>query len=283
MLYKKGRYFSTLFFYLKIFINIFVKKGNMSKTKVFLDYTTEFNDFEKKILKQIHRMYKNKDIMKFKVWDVAIDFIENFDLGYKEAYDLANTYYYSKERLFREYIPNRKVSANSNIFFNKLSDFIESFFSSDSSKFENIDIKFKGDEKGYIDMGVKVESAYNGFWINLEPTEEMREYYGWRYLEERNVRAFIRLYKIGLDGEKNTQYFYGNEIFEHIDQNKYLVETEIKYGYGEDEKDILFNQYFNYPEKYTLKSIFDTFRHIINTTLSEVQKKTLNVDPLDLV
>ena len=283
MLYKKGRYFSTLFFYLKIFINIFVKKGNMSKTKVFLDYTTEFNDFEKKVLKQIHRMYKNKDIMKFKVWDVAIDFIENFDLGYKEAYDLANTYYYSKERLFREYIPNRKVSANSNIFFNKLSDFIESFFSSDSSKFENIDIKFKGDEKGYIDMEVKVESAYNGFWINLEPTEEMREYYGWRYLEERNVRAFIRLYKIGLDGEKNTQFFYSDEVFEHVDQNKYLVETEIKYGYGEGEKDIDFNQYFNYPEKYTLKSISDTFRHIINTTLSEVQKKTLNVEPLDVI
>ncbi len=283
MFYKKGRYFSTLFFYLKIFINIFVKKGNMSKTKVFLDYTTEFNDFEKRVLKQIHKMYKNKDIMQFKVWDVAIDFIENFDLGYKEAYDLANTYYYSKERLFREYLPNRKVSANSSILFNKLSYFIESFFSSDSSKFENIDIKFKGDEKGYIDMEVKVESAYNGFWINLEPTEEMREHYGWRYLEERNVRAFIRLNKIGLDGEKITEYFYGDEIFEHVDQNKYSVETEIKYGYGEPEKEILFNQYFNYPEKYTLKSIFDTFSHIINTTLSEVQKKTLNVEPLDFV
>jgi hypothetical protein len=63
----------------------------------------------------------------------------------------------------------------------------------------------------------------------------------------------------------------------------YLINTLIIYGYGEGEKDILFNQYFNYPEKYTLKSIFDTFIHIINTTLSEVQKKTLNVDPLDLV
>lgn len=283
MLYKKGRYFSTLFFYLKIFINIFVKKNNMSKKKVFLDYTTEFNDFEKKVLRQIHRMYKNKDIMKFKVWDVAIDFIENFGLGYKEAYDLANTYYYNKEQLFREYLPTKKVSANSDILFNKLNDFIDLFITSDSSLFENIDIKFKGDEKGYIDMEVVSDSGYNGFWVNLNPTEEMGEYYDWRYLEKRDMRLFLRMYKIGLDGEKNDKYFFGDDVFENIGQDKFLVETEIKYGYGGNEKDIVFNQYFNYPEKYTIKDIFSTFRDIINKTLSEVQKKTLNVEPLEQI
>jgi len=255
----------------------------MSKKKVFLDYTTEFNDFEKKVLRQIHRMYKNKDIMKFKVWDVAIDFIENFGLGYKEAYDLANTYYYNKEQLFREYLPTKKVSPNSDILFDRLNDFIDLFITSDSSLFENIDIKFKGDEKGYIDMEVVSDSAYNGFWVNLHPTEEMGEYYDWRYLEKRDMRFFLRMYKIGLDGEKNDKYFFGDDVYENIGQDKFLVETEIKYGYGEGEKDIVFNQYFNYPEKYTLKDIFSTFRDIINKTLSEVQKKTLNVEPLEQI
>jgi len=266
-----------------IFICILVKISNMSEKKLFLDYTTEFNDFEKRLLRQIHNMYKNKDIMQFNTWDVAIDFIENFDLGYKEAYDLANTYYYNKEKLFREYIPTKKVSANSQIFFDKLNEFIQLFISSDSSLFENIDIKFKGDEEDYIDMEVVGDSAYNGFWFNLDPTEEMSAQYGWYYLEKRSVRFRNSIHKVGLGGEKNDKFYFGDEVFENIDQDKFLVETEIKYGYGDGENDILFKQYFDYPEKYTLKDIFSTFRDIINKTLSEVQKKTLKVEPLEQV
>ena len=253
----------------------------MSKKKTFLDYTTEFNDFEKKILKQIHKMYKDKNIMEYKVWDVAIDFIEQFGLGYKEAYELSNSYYYNKDYLFNEYRTYKKVSANSYIFFENFNKFIERFFSSEMSKFENIDLRFKGDNID-LENAVNVQTLYKGFYVELEPIEidDENEYYNWRYRNNRIVRFNINFHKIDLNGEKTDKYYYSDEESKFVDQNKFLVEIEIKYGYSDDSNNILIKKYIDYPEKLTLENIFKLFRDVINDSLSEVKTNTLKIEPL---
>ena len=276
MLYKKGRYFSTLFFYLKIFINIFVKKDNMSEKKIFLDYTTEFDDFEKRVLKQIHKVYKDTSLLDYRIWDVAIDLIEYYNLDYKHAYELSNTYYYNKEKLFSKLERQRKEVSNSYLFFHFLSDIINEWIEKEGNNLPVVPVKYKDEKIPIVESSINLSNAYKGFRCYIEPIDEEYDKYSYFELKTRYINTYFIFSKINKEGKKDDNFYYGDEEIKNIDQNKLLL--ELQYDIRDTSKGNIIEKYYNYPEKLSkesmmkfLDNVLEDYYSFLKTTDFEVK------------
>ena len=237
----------------------------MSDVKTYLDYTTEFNDFEKRVLKQIHKLYKNTDYKDYSIWDVAIDFIENFDLDYKDAYDLSNTYYYNRTTLFSPLEPKRRESALSYLFFRFYSNLIDEWIKTKSGNIPNVVINYDDEKIKSVDSQIDIFSSYQGFRLWFEPTEEEFDKYSYLELTDRYGNFYLKFSKIDKEGKVDDSFYYGDrEEKEKVDQNKFLVNIEYNIKNGDKNT---FQKYYDYPKKLSKETFFKLFDNILEDLL----------------
>ena len=84
-----------------------IKKKYVLLESLLIDTSDEFNENEKRIMKLIHKKYGNTTPnYSISVYDVAAWLIDDFDLSYEVAFELAKTYYWQGSKLFKELFPD---------------------------------------------------------------------------------------------------------------------------------------------------------------------------------
>ena len=90
-----------------------IKKKHVLLESLLIDTIGEFTPQEKKLLSVLHHKFgagsgKIERSWDFNKWEAAAFLIEFFETPYDVAHDLASTYYWNGEELFKEYKSLRK-------------------------------------------------------------------------------------------------------------------------------------------------------------------------------
>jgi hypothetical protein len=227
---------------------------------IVIDTTDEFNPFEKKILKKFFKTHGLEG--DFDVYDNAALLIEELEMGYQEAFNLANTFSNKRDILFSETSSLRSDFDKSRVFFRyvdkeikRLSEDVERAGTIEEKK---IDINISGDE--VTNRTVRLWDSYNGFILYLpldyRYEREMRE--------QKSLLVYVMLEKILL-----ASYDYDNNIFR----------VNVMYSIGEStgEKKPLTSFEWEYPENITKESIYQTVNDIYENVKRQISSFTFSM------
>ena len=100
-----------------------IKKKNLILEALLIDKIDEFTPQEKRLLSVLHKKFgmgsgKLEKSWDFDKWSAAAYLIEFFEVPYDVAHSLTSTYYWSGEKLFKEYEPIRRHDNRSDLFMN---------------------------------------------------------------------------------------------------------------------------------------------------------------------
>ena len=284
---KKGRVFYPFLFY-RIFIIIFVtmriKKKYVLLESLLIDTSDEFNENEKRIMKLIHKKYGNTTPnYSISVYDVAAWLIDDFDLSYEVAFELAKTYYWQGSKLFKEFEPLRKKWPIAEIFFSKLGEFTGEFAKSfPDDIYGRVEIKIKGDE-GFNDVrDIRIWGGYSSltFWM-VFPFYRISDGFRSTYIDTPTSDA--RLIKVNiefnlLDNEGNAvKPSWRTEEYENgtYNLNEFLVSVKYKVGENENKDfDKLMEFKVPFPKPLTKQSVMDIFKKVTEDVKQKIQTTT---------
>ena len=148
-----------------------IKKKYVLLESRLIDVSSEFTPQEKRILEMLYKKY-GVSTSNFNMWNVAIELIEDFNLDYETAYSLARTFSWSARELFSEFQPIRKTMPVYNLFFENISNLIESYSKNNENNF-TVRLKFNGDvgTESLENRQVSLNSGYRGFYMYI-PLEQ---------------------------------------------------------------------------------------------------------------
>jgi len=233
-----------------------------------IDLSNEFNPLEIKVLKKFYQLYGLDE--SFDIFDAAALLIEEMELDYQTAFDLVNTFYFNRNRLFSEPEKLKYRTSKAELFFRYLNDFIKEM----SEEKESLQIITINTLDGPEDRSISVWELYNKFalYISYSFTQQSNSGLSWdefRELDRKNtIRVsadFKKLY------DKTATYLYNDENFE-------LVLTQ---RVGEENSDeIIDTIIMPYPESITKQSISELVENVWLMTKNYAEKTIFNVNKL---
>lgn len=204
---------------------------------ILLDDLTNYSDFEKKILKSLHKRYKDRSIYDLTVHEIAEDLHEKWGLPIDASYKMAKVYNYKRDTLFSEDIHSFDIK-NSEILDKNFDKIIRKYISTLT------------DDR----IGELVDKANNKY-----------ELYLWSGYQSFTIycRSSIKTFTV------NNAVSFKNDKGEYLD--KCII--TIKYKTSEDETGEIGTYEFELPEKLDnnlimewVKSMVEFIKDILSRT-----------------
>ena len=258
-----------------------IKKKHVLTEALLIDVTNEFSSLEKKIFKIFRKKFGEGGYAAgFDRWAAAAWLIENMDYNHDDAYDLALTYWYNGDKLFKEAEPLRKKEDRGYIFNRALHNFSEEY---KDEKGENsigeIPIKWE-DPNNLLGNGNKFTSntesflwtGYRGFNIYV-PFDGMLTSYrtSYEFRETTTIFGRVKYSEVGKETTDEHNKFYQVEF-----------DIERKNIYGENE--IVFKEIEkrDIPSPINKNVIYDIFANDINKMVDLMKNRTFVLPENDI-
>ena len=272
-----------------------IKKKYVLLESRLIDVSSEFTPQEKRILEMLYKKY-GVSTSNFNMWNVAIELIEDFNLDYETAYSLARTFSWSARELFSEFQPIRKTMPVYNLFFENISNLIESYSKNNENNF-TVRLKFNGDvgTESLENRQVSLNSGYRGFYmyIPLEQyieTEYRRYYVTGEDHDFRTLSVSINFNPIDLNGEIRELSYFSSDESEDVNTEEFMV--TVRYRditqsiYDDSSQTKLMSFKVPYPKPLTKENILNTFDSIIKDILDYMSNTTFDLPegakPIDI-
>jgi hypothetical protein len=194
---------------------------------ILLDDLTNYSDFEKKILKSLHKRYKDISIYDLTVHEIAEDLHEKWGLAIDDAYKMSKVYNYKRDALFSENIHSFDIK-NSEILDKNFDKIIRNYIST-----------LTDDEIGEL-----VDKINNKYELFLWSGYQSFTIYG-----RNNIKTFT----------VNNAVKFTNNKGEYLDK----CNIKIKYKTSEDETGELGTYEFELPEKLDNNSIMEWVKSMV--------------------
>ena len=180
-----------------------IKKKDIILEATLLDASSEFNPQEKKLLQVIHKKFGvSQPMHNFDRWVAAGWLIEHFGVSHDVAFDMALTYWWHGDKLFKEYEPIRKMENRGYLFVRALQKIIAQFKEERGENFiGNFNIAWN-DSKRLFDTNkesfvsnspVVFWDGYNGFNLYITLEDKYYERYDLPYSGRRNGTIMVHV------------------------------------------------------------------------------------------
>ena len=123
-----------------------IKKKNILLESLLIDTIGEFTPQEKKLLSVLHNKFgmgsgKIEKSWNFDKWKAAAYLIEYFETPYDIAHNLASTYYWNGDKLFKEYETLWKKNNRSDLLMNfAFRDILDEYIESNKNEEDNFNL-----------------------------------------------------------------------------------------------------------------------------------------------
>jgi hypothetical protein len=235
-----------------------IKKKYVLLESMLIDLTDKLTPFQKKILKVLHKKYK--DLAWVSQWDASIFLIEELDVDYQDAYDLIQTYSRFRDVLFKEVSDFYEKASVPHVFFMNIGKALESYKNNLADGEHLNDAVFKWDKEPYEENHEVVLWTYSSSFI-LYFTPE----FSWRN-DKRRVLVETSLSQI----DDNDKEF---KVTITIKRSR----EESSSASDKDEK--LFTEFTHpYPDRVTKSSLYDIIDGLIIDVLMRVTSTTHEED-----
>ena len=262
-----------------------IKKKYVLLESRLIDVSSEFTPQEKRILEMLYKKY-GVSASDFNMWQVAVELIEDFNLDYETAYSLARTYSWSARELFSGFQPIRKTMPAYKLFFENMSNVLESYSKSNENNF-TVRIKFDGDvgTETLENRRVSLNSGFRGFYMYIPQERHIETPYRRYYLshEDNDVRTLslsINFNPIDLNGEIRELSFFTDES-EDVNTEEFMVTVKyrnITQSIYDDSGQIKLMEFkVPYPKPLTKETISNTFDSIIKDILEYMSNTTFDL------
>ena len=284
-----------------------IKKKHVLLESLLIDTIGEFTPQEKKLLSVLHHKFgagsgKIERSWDFNKWEAAAFLIEFFETPYDVAHDLASTYYWNGEKLFKEYESLRKKNNRSDLLMNHafrdiLDDYIESNKNEDSNfnlsttveynvKTQNENEVLPGiiyqsfeprshrelqesrKETNEVKLSVNpmVWSTYNGIMLYIQPNEE-------NIIEPKDIEStsWETLRNMGITAAIRLTYYK-----EEDEKSQNYIKGECEYSFGGEYKDkgIVWSGDIELPEVFSKEKIIEFIEMLLEKLRSTINGMT---------
>ena len=261
-----------------------IKKKDIILEATLLDASSEFNPQEKKLLQVLHKKFGVSDPMhNFDRWIAAGWLIEHFGVPHDVAFDMALTYWWHGDKLFKEYEPIRKMENRGYLFVRALQKIIAQFKEERGENFiGNFNIAWN-DSKRLFDTNkesfvsnspVVFWDGYNGFNLYITLEDKYYERYDLPYSARRNSTIIISV--------KFKEYTQGSSYKEepaHPKTNTHVnVDVSATVGDGGGKIELPMDNFdINIPIPLTPESIENILLEVIEKVKSKVENMSFDM------
>lgn len=234
---------------------MFKRKKEILLESLVIDNTNEFTPLEKKILKKFFRLYGLED--HFDIYDNAALLIEEMEMDYQSAFDLAYTFFKKREILFSESSFLRSNFEKNKIFFKFLNTGMIKFeknYDKLSIDEKTITIKIEGDEP--LERVIRFWDSYTGFMLYLPLNYTFSN-------EERDQKSILIYVNFNTKDHPEKKWYNDDENFN--------VNINYSMGEGNREQKNITNFDYPYPEKIDSESINKTIQNIYDIVKKEIE------------
>ena len=283
-----------------------IKKKNVILESLLIDTVGEFTPQEKRLLKVIHDKFgmgsgKIEKSWNFDKWGAAAFLIEEFEIPYDIAHDLASTYYWNGDKLFSEFETLRKKNNRSDLLMNFvfrdiLDDYIESNKNEDSNfylskplvyyvKTQNeteilpgikagnrearsmseYDESIKDVSEVKLSVNPMVWSTYNGVMLYIQPSEE-------NIIEPQIVSSdWSTMRNMGLTASIRLTAYKDED-----EKSQSYIKGECEYKFGHDYKDEakIWSEDIKLPEVLSKENVINFIEMLIEKLRSTIDGRT---------
>lgn len=263
-----------------------IKKKYVLLESRLIDVSSEFTPQEKRILEMLFKKY-GLSASDFNMWTVAVELIEDFNLDYETAYSLARTYSWSARELFSEFQPIRKTMPSYKLFFENLSNLIESYSKSNENSY-TVRLKFDGDvgTETLENRQVSLNSGFRGFYMYIPIEQYIETPYRRYYIDndDHNVRTLsttINFNPIDLNGEIRELSYFSSDENDDVNTEEFMVSVQYRNVAQSIYDDSLLTKLMQfkvpYPKPLTKENILNTFDSLIKDILDYMSNTTFDL------
>ena len=267
-----------------------IKKKHVLLESLLIDTIDEFTPQEKKLLSVLHQKFgmasgKIEKSWNFDKWEAAAFLIEFFETPYDIAHDLASTYFWNGEKLFKEFESLRKKNNRSDLFMNHafrdiLDDYIESKKNEDNNfyltKPVEYNVKTQNEnevlpgiiyqsfpprsykeleesrkEANEVKLSVRpmVWSTYNGVMLYIQPSQE-------DIIEPKDIEttSWDTMRNMGITASIRLDYYKDED---EKSQNYLQGKCEYKFGHEYKDEGIIWSEDIKLPEVLSRESVIE--------------------------
>lgn len=284
-----------------------IKKKHVLLESLLIDTISEFTPQEKKLLSVLHDKFgmgsgKIEKSWNFDKWSAAAFLIEFFEIPYDTAHNLASTYYWNGEKLFKEYESLRKNNNRSELLMNHafreiLDEYIESNKSEDSNfnlstpveynvKTQNENEVLPGiiyqsfeprshreleesrKETNEVKLSVRplVWSTYNGVMLYIQPSEE-------NIIEPKDIEStsWDTIRNMGITAAIRLDYYKDED-----EKSQDYINGSCEYSFGHEYKDkgTIWSEDIKLPEVLSKEKIIEFIEMLLEKLRSTINGMT---------
>ena len=284
-----------------------IKKKHVLLESLLIDTIDEFTPQEKKLLTVLHQKFgmgsgKIEKSWNFDKWGAAAFLIEYFETPYDIAHDLASTYYWNGEKLFKEFESLRKKNNRSDLFMNHafrdiLDDYIESKKNEDNNFYltQPVEYNVKTQSENEVLPGIiyqsfpprsykeleesrkeanevklsvrpMVWSTYNGVMLYIQPTQE-------DIIEPKDIEttSWETMRNMGLTASIRLDYYKDED---EKSQNYLQAKCEYKFGHEYKDEGIIWSEDIKLPEVLSKESVYEFIDMLLEKLRSTINGMT---------
>ena len=255
-----------------------IKKKDVILEAQLIDTTTEFTVQEKKMLKTLAKKYgKGGMYSDFDRWEASAFLIEEMGLPYDQAYDLALTFWWHGDKLFKETASIYRKEDRSYIFARTMRELLTPYIKGrgegdDGEKIADVSITWEDPEHIVSQEGaftvtddVTLWDGHKGFTLYIPFNQDSvdGEYVDYKTRNNNTIMVYIQF------NEYNEKTPKGNT---HINMN---IEYSLGGTYSRKEKrDKMMSFDVPMPSPMTKEKIYKLFTDMLKDTLEMIEKMT---------
>ena len=284
-----------------------IKKKNILLESLLIDTIGEFTPQEKKLLSVLHNKFgmgsgKIEKSWKFDKWKAAAYLIEFFETPYDVAHNLASTYYWNGDKLFKEYETLWKKSNRSDLLMNfAFRDILDEYIESNKNEDSNfnlptpVEYNVKTQNENEVLPGIKdsdpnartmaqydesikdvsevklsvnplVWSTYNGVMLYIQPNED-------NIIEPKGVRSaeWSTMRNMGLTAAIRLDYYKDED-----EKSQDYIKGSCEYSFGHEYKDkgTIWSEDIKLPEVLSKEKIIEFIEMLLEKLRSTINGMT---------
>jgi hypothetical protein len=284
-----------------------IKKKNILLESLLIDTIGEFTAQEKKLLSVLHNKFgmgsgKIEKSWNFDKWKAAAYLIEHFETPYDIAHNLASTYYWNGDKLFKEYETLWKKNNRSDLLMNfAFRDILDEYIESNKNEEDNfnlptpVEYNVKTQNENEVLPGIKesdpnartmaqyeesikevseiklsvspmVWSTYNGVMLYIQPNED-------NIIEPKGVRSaeWSTMRNMGLTASIRLDYYKDED---EKSQNYIKGRCEYKFGHEYKDEGIIWSEDIKLPEVLSKEKIIEFIDMLLEKLRSTINGMT---------
>ena len=255
-----------------------IKKKDVILESQLIDLTTEFTPQEKKMLKTLNKKFgKGGMYADFDRWDGAAFLIEEMELPYDQAYDLALTYWWYGDKLFDEAATLYKKEDKGYIFNRVMRELLTPYIKGrvgtddrmDGEKIANVSITWEDPEYLISKEGtfvvtddVTLWDGHKGFTLYIPFNQDYinGEYVDYKFRNHNTIMVYIQFIEYD---EKNPK----GDTHVNIDIEYTLGDTYMR----KEKRVSIINFDIPMPIPMTKEKIYKIFTDMLKDTLGKIE------------